>query len=167
MTYGTTLGPVRARLVELLSERQGLAEVAVGYDPPNQAKDVFGPTGLRQAIWLDALVEGASQELQALGTPLHWQEIWLQKVVCQVLPRSNADDQQAVDDAVSLLVGEVLTLVSQDPTLDGLSIAGWTVRVIPDGGFKYEGGQTLSGTGQTVGAAARIELDLRVEASNC
>ena len=165
--YGTLLGPVRAKLVRLLQDRPALAEVAVGYDPPSQQRDVFGPTGLRRAIWLSALVENAAMTVQALGHPLRWQETWSQAVVCQVLPRDNSDSQEAVDDSVSLLVGEVLDEVSADPTLGGLAVTGWTVRVAPAGSWKYEGGQLLRDSGQVVGAAARVEIDLQVEASNC
>ena len=94
------------------------------------------------------------------------EETWDLTVCCQVLPRTTADTRAESDDAVSLLVGEVTACVSNDPTLGGLAVPGWTIRATI-AGFKFEGGQLLNAGGAAIGAASRIELQLRVEASTC
>lgn len=161
MGYGTTLGPVRARLVARLQARAGLSAVAVGYDEPSQPPDVEGPSGLRLAVWLAADVSGATQRPAAMGgLPVDFEESWTQTVLCQALPRDSADTQEVVDDAVSLLVGEVMDEITGDPTL-GLSVSGWTVRVFPAAGWRFTGGFLAPGS------AARVALDLQVEATTC
>lgn len=154
-----TLGPVRATIISRLQARAGLASVAVAYDQPSDMSDVLGATGTRQAIWLKPEVQGASATVASLS--LSRNEDWLQTIIVQALPIDSSVGQQAADDAVSLLAGEIKDEFTANPRIE--TIPGWDVRVLPLGTWTYYGAVL----GPNTSSGAVLELDIQITATTC
>jgi hypothetical protein len=159
VSYGVTLGPVRSIIVARLQARAGLQSVAVAYDQPSDASDVLGATGTRQAIWLKPEVQGANATAASLS--LSRNEDWQQIIVVQALPIDSSVGQQAADEAVSLLAGEIKDEFTANHRID--TIPGWTVNVLPLGTWTYYGAVL----GPNTSSGAVIELDIQINATTC
>lgn len=164
---GTAVAAVRARLIALLDDRPGLAEVAVGYEAPRGHYATETAAGLQMdtaerpaAVWLDAATEGQYEYASLRGLPLVANETWRQTIVVQVLPRDDQDDQAAMESLVADIVGEVLAAVHADPQL-GLTVEGVNGFTVVAESFVWTAGRFVTGS------AARCELVLSVEANRC
>lgn len=159
VSYGVTLGAVRATIIARLQARAGLASVAVAYDQPSDMSDVLGATGTRQAIWLKPEIQSAQVSAASLSGSRN--EDWVQTVIVQALPIDSSVGQQAADETVSVLAGEIQDEFTATPEIT--TITGWDVKVYPFGNWTFYGAVL----GPNTAAGAVLELDLHIHATTC
>ena len=112
MAHGTTYSAIKSLLATRLTDRPGLADVAVNYQPPVNPLDVTS-VGAREAIWF-ADATGTFDNIVFCGPGLRWDEAFILSCVIQVLGKESLDDQQAVDRRVEELFFEVLGELADD-----------------------------------------------------
>jgi len=160
VTLGTSWATVKQGLVDRLLARPALAEVAVSYEAPLQPEDVVGPTGKHEAIYfVDVDDDVGEQDNKVIcSLPLRIDEEYSVPLCVQVLRPESDGTQYQADLRVDELLGEVLTVVANLPTL-GVE-AGFQHLLATRGSLHRRTGVI----GQGAGHGASAVLDLRVEA---
>lgn len=158
MTSASTLYWVRSWLFDLIEDVLP-ADVAFGWDMPNEPADTDGPQGLRRSVWLRADIESSAVPTTM---PLGFDETYTQVVRIQCLPEDGSVDTPTADLAATELLDVVVDAVRAEPKPSISELTGWGVTVLY-GGYRYRSGR-LDGSD---GYAASYEIDIDVEASRC
>ena len=154
MAAGSTVVAYKEALLALLTTRTG-ATVNVGYQAPEDKADLQNTAGLQEAVWFEDA--DGTDDVVALGTPLILDETYTVKVVVQVLNPASDGTQRAVDARAVAILGEVIGLVSANPTLSVTAFARCETVSL---GWKHVVGRL----GTQPGHGSRFEISLGVEA---
>lgn len=162
-TLGTTYSTVKEALIDLLRDRPELGTVAVTYEAPLQPDQVVGPTGEHEAIFfVDSDPDEGTQENEVIcSLPLRISESYALPLVVQVLRPESDGSQLAADRRVDELLGVVLTVVANNPTL-GVD-APFEYLHATRGNFTRRTGVIGSGSGH--GSSVRFELHVEARLS--
>jgi hypothetical protein len=160
MGLGSTYALVKGALVDRLSERPGLADVAITAAVPESPLAVRGDTGSGKAIWV-ADAEGDLDNVVFGAPDLYLEETYNLTVVVQAIWLDTDDTQLSTDQRVDEMLYEVLHELAQDTAL-GIDTAALDLPYlqVTRGPFRRFAGP-LTNTNRY---PSRAELDLSVEA---
>lgn len=165
MSNSAAVAAVRSQLVELLSERLGLADVVVAYEPPAGHVDLQAAgSDTPAAIWMAGDASGQWQIESLRGPPLRFVETAEQTVVLQVLPADDSDRQADIEARLAAMVGEVVDQLAGDPTLGIGDDVAPLIQVLP---AEYEWTAGRMDLGTEGAFAARCEMTLTIRADRC
>lgn len=151
---GTSCIAFKAGLLAKLKARPGLAGVKVGYQPPEAKADLKGDTAY-DAVWFGPA--NGSDDVFALGTPLHLDEAYTVEVVIQVMRPRSGGTQQVADARAAAILGEVLGTVASDPTC---GVTGFDRCEVVELGWKHVVGRLETHPGH----GSRFDVKLGVRA---
>lgn len=154
---GSTYSTVKAAIVTALGEVAALADVDISPAPPADASKVKGTSGTGKAIWI-ADADGDYDNVVLCGTGrLDLEETYDLTIVIQALALDSDDTQLITDQRVDGMLGEILTVMANDPTW---GITAFVYCQTTRGGFRRFAGPVTN----TGSYPSRCELDLTVEA---
>lgn len=153
---GSTYSTAKAAIVEQLSRRGGLADVAVIGEPPVDALNLVGESGSGKAIWI-ADAEGDQDNVVLCGQGrLDVDETYDLTIVIQALPL-DSENQADTDLKVDHMLGEVMLEMAGDPTW---GLTQFVQFETSRGSFR----RFVGPIGNTALRPSRCEFDLEVRA---
>ena len=156
-TIGSVVPAVKTALIDLWVARSGLAEVQVRYDPPRRDADLRAPhpDGRFDAVWFDQTTSVA--DLSVLGVGVKFDETAEILVRVQSIRDDSAGTMSIVDTRAAEILGEIITPVTDDPSI-GVTVAGWNDVEVRYAGYSSDGGHLGDHPGHGVSLLARFDV---------
>lgn len=154
---GTSLNRAKTALAAALDS----FDINFLYASPTTAEQVIGPDGTGRACWFDD--DNINAELEPaymVGGPLVLDEVITLPIKIQAIGQESTDTQEEVDAAASDMLGQIIAVVSRDPSLSVGDDEIVTFHAVPSG-WTYETG-TVDGTNRVGGFVLQIEVTARL-----